>query len=518
MKTWSPSGRSIVTFRAEACGPDSAQTHDAQVAEFYASVGVEPDQYDYVKMPLRDPRWTKFLDEFGKRHADGRIRCAACWITEPEPRSDDPSTWYNLLVPDWELTASAHVRGNIHLARIGPAIVASDKFLKAVSDAGLTGLGVLPWRREWYARLTGWSQIYALRPMGRGIDHPMLRRRKHNQTGARLSSEPSCASGDWIASVHEPDIDSRESLWGLRLRSDVLIDHPIVQRLMELRPPYFRCVGQRRFIRECVPDTDFAYSRWEGRGASRAGRDGRRGRDICCSHRARDILVTAGVLAPSKLIPIATIPESDADNEVLDRTIEHPLPLPTFTEVEAHHERARRQANPPTPVRAPEQFASVAEAITTIEARLRNGTATWTPARDSAEFERIRGDANWPSLPESWRLIAPLLPFATPEPADDDDDRLDPIEFEMCAPRREAPDRDDVQGDEAASASPPQRYLVIGRTPYGDRFLVPAAGPRESADVPVARWDHETDSIAQQWPSVAVFVSELVQYSDALAE
>jgi hypothetical protein len=477
-------------------------------------VGVKPDLHGYVQMPLDDPRWAILLTEFYKRHADGRIRCAACWITEPEPRSDDPSTWYNPLVPDLELTASARVRGNTHLARVGPSIVASDKFLKAVGDAGLTGLGVLPWRREWHANLMGWSQIYALQPMGRGIDHPMFDRRKHDLSSARFAPDPSCASGYSIANVYERDIDTRESRWGSLLRGDVRIDHPIIQRLMELQPPGFRFDGPTRFIREFVPDTDFAYNRWEGRGASRAGRDGRRGRDICCSHRARDILVAAGVLAPSKLIPIATIPESDADNEVLDRTIEHPLPLPTFTEAEAEHERARRRSSPSTPARAPEEFASVSEAITKIEARLRNGTATWTPARDSTEFDRVRGDANWPSLPECWRLIAPLLPFATPDPADDDDDRLDPIEFEMCAPERKAPARDNLQGDELASASPPQGYLVIGRTPYGDRFLVPVAESDASADVPVARWDHESDSIDHDWPSIAAFVSELVQSCD----
>jgi hypothetical protein len=159
-------------------------------------------------------------------------------------------------------------------------------------------------------------------------------------------------------------------------------------------------------------------------------------------------------------------------------------------------------------------FPSTDEAAAYIEKRLAEGTATWTPARDTDDFEAVKSARLFKRTPKSWQQLAPLLPLdVAVDGATEQDDGFD---FALAEPEWNdwlGSDEDPEEPDEAPSTDD----LVIGRTPFGDWYSFRKTDPALPADARITHWDHETTLPADQWPTVAAFAAAIIEAADRAA-
>jgi hypothetical protein len=293
------------------------------------------------------------------------------------------------------------------------------------------------------------------------------------------------------------------------------MNHPTIARLVALGDDeWCRITGPRRFVQEHLPKTDFAYSEWTYPEDEPLGWVGRRMRDLCCNQRARRVLINAGVMKPAHFgTPFLIVPEAQTDADVLDVTIEHPLPLPVFTAEEAAAERERRlAARARVPMPGGPAPKTTTEVLDLLGQRLDDGSASWEPLRaDAKRLKKFRGAPLFAALPESLKRLIELLPIEVEAWSGNDDE--DPeFEFELGMPA--APDWLDEDAPRGSPEAPSPDDIVFAGAANGDWFAIRATDPRLPADARVTWWDHETFAPKDEWPTVASFVNYLIAMLD----
>jgi hypothetical protein len=521
MQAWSPPKGSKITFRIGRLTDVPGQVlregnpqrwGEAPHRAFCNEFGLKFERYGSETIPLHDPRWPAMLDWIADltERGEGGLRSKAggngiWWMEAPEPRGTDKSAWFPLSTGPTEIRHPQRPpRGRHFVSRPagkstwGALYLASQEFKQAVEDAGLTGLGFLP-LPNW----DGWWQVWATEPLGRGIDHPLV------------DPQKLAARADPTQPILAPRRRGEAWAWIKYLRDDARIADPTIARLLALGDDYLcRITGPRRFIREHLPETDFAYSEWTYEEDEPLEWVGRRMRDICCNQRAREILIDAGVMERGHFrTPSLVTPEAEADAPILDVTIGHPLPLPVFTAEEAAEERERRLA--PRPVRtSPSKSApkTAEEILAALTARHEEGSATWKPLRDDAErLMEFRSAPLFAALPRSLTRLVDLLPVEVEVWSGDEDEEPE-FEFELGTPQ--SPDWLDQHAPRDAAEAPSPDDIVFAGTGCGDWFAIRATDPKLPADAKVTWWDHETFAPKDEWPTVASFVEHLVSMSD----
>jgi hypothetical protein len=508
MNRWTPPKGSQVVFSINAIDgpyhpsivPPGGLTVEAcrkLRSEFFRPFGLSPPEIGHETMDLDDPRWPGLLDRLADPAFAGLLTIKACWVEEPPPRPDDPLAWFELSPGPTEFRSPAKAPKSMHFGWREGVLYASGRFRDIVKNEGLSGLGWLPMENA-DAGDPAWYEVYAEHPLGRGLDHPLIDRARLEEAKARDNFDPARRWGEPVA-------------WARMFRSDASIEHPVFNRLKAVSPPaFFRVDGPRRYVREHLPEADFAYCGWGFNRDTSPGYQGRPIRSICCSAGARQALIRGGVVKASRFETIAIIPAAAADVEILDRIIPHPLPPPVYTPREAAAERARRAAIPSRPISRPRTFATIQEALAELEHRIMERSATWRPARQHTSFPSIINSELFAKMPESWRRVAPLLPMSAAA------DGAEPFEFEMSEPAWNDWLDNDRQRD--PDDAPSTSDLAFGRTDDGDWFAVRMDDPLLPADARVVHWDHETASIKDEWPTVAAFVAEIIAACDRAAQ
>jgi hypothetical protein len=341
-----------------------------------------------------------------------------------------------------------------------------------------------------------WHEVYAENAIGRGLDHPLIDRGKLESTKRKDGFDMARRWGEPIA-------------WFRHLRDDTAIRNEGAAALAQPTTGYFRVAGPSRFVREHLPDADFAYHGWGFRADTGPGHEGRPVRSICCNARARSVLIESGVMKAARFEAIATVNASEAVSEILDRIVTAPLPLPRYTPEEHAIERVRRDRvlasrTPPAPrIR----LESVNAAIDHLSRRLGEGSLPWPPALGTAEYEQIRASALHPQTPRAWQHLARFLPL---ELSRRDQTTGETFDFMM-----QPPEWNEWLAYEPG-ASPPDEQpstddLIIAITPYGDWYAFRNNDPLLPEDARIVRWDHETTLIGEEWPSVLAFVEYLLE-------
>jgi hypothetical protein len=492
MNSWTPPARTKVLFSVEPTKAPTRETWpgvEAKREELFIALGLNPVDSGHTTLRIGDPRWPAILEALSGDRTG--FRFGACWFEEPEPKPQ-PDSWFIVWGPT-PFKSPARPPTSVHLAWRDGQDVASGRFRETIEAAGLTGLSWLPLEDSKPTDSSPWFEVFASEPIGRGLDHPLIDPRKYE---AYMTSQKFDLSRRWGERKAKPPY----------LRSDVRIECPLCDYFRSHLPPHFRVSGPYRFVREHLPSTDFAYMGWGFERDKGPGYEGRPVRTICCNARARTVLIEAGLVRPMRFEPMLTVLTQDANAEVLDRTISAPMPLPMYTLEEATAERARREALLKRSRRKITSYASIEEAVAALETLLAGTPAPWVPSRDDPNFVAIHKSKLYIKTPETWRRIAPLLPVTVTGslPTDSTDA---PFEFEMVPPAWNGW-LSDEPGD--PDETPSKRDLVIGQTPYGDWFAFRKTDPLLPHDARIVHWDHETASIASEWPSVAAFVSEIV--------
>ncbi len=515
MRQWKPHPGSSATFWIDPVGgayhpsivPPGGRTVDAArrlKEEFCARFGLTFVDIGHHEIPLADPRLPGIIDALVESRSRGQLFLKGCHICEPSPSVLDPHTWFEIYPGATEFKGAARASPRLHLSWCESyKRVASEEFVRAIEDAGLSGLEWLPLEESSSSDPRHWYEVYATAPIGRGLDHPVL-------DGARRIA---AMGKHYYAPYHfaEPNVFPGAA------RTDVEFNDPIVSRLLKaVNEGQLHLRGPHRYVREHLPSLDFAYSFWNGWNDNTKRKNGRN-RNLCCSGRARAALVKAGVLKPSRFEALATVLATDADTEIYDRTIPHPLPLPAYTPDEAAGERKRREeiirvrGKPGVErARAP-VFGTTKEAVRALDSRLAAGTATWAPLRTERDgLEAIRESDLYELLPEAWRMILPMVPIEV-----EFEDEEDGFSFLLAMPGWN--DWVDEMEERDPEDAPSTQDLILGRTSYGDWYAVREDDPLLPADARVVHWDHETLAVAEEWPNVAAFVAHLVWMCDRAA-
>ncbi len=490
MRPWAPPPGTIAEFRLK----------DDASAAAVASVGITIPRDGYCKLRLSDKRWPALLDALTAVLPGEDHLFTSNWFIEPEPKTAD-AEWF-IPWPARELENVRTAPADLHYAYRRGLYLCSDRFIATIESHGLTGLDWLSLTECHPDDPRQWFELFATTPLGRGLDHPLFNRAAYE-----------------VGYKNRPfDMSRRHGQDSTRGGHDGLdrIDDPLLRRIIAASPPkQFNIRGPRRFVREFLPATDFAYCGWASDRDRGPGSDGRQARTICCNARARQILLDAGLLTAFRFQPLLIVAEADANAPILDREIDAPLPPPVYTPSEAAAERTRRAAAPlpPPPPRRPRlKFKSFDHAIRTLQHRLDNGTTSWLPAQRDPDAASILEAIALSDVTDAWRIISPLLPLRV---VDEDEDGGSPFIFEMCAPRRN--DWLPVATPEGRNKRPSSDDLVIGESPFGDDFTVRRTDPNWPRDARVYLWDHETASINRQWPGIVAFIAYLIDLCDRKA-
>ena len=188
---------------------------------------------------------------------------------------------------------------------------------------------------------------------------------------------------------------------------------------------------------------------------------------------------------------------------ILDRTVKHPLPPPLYTPGELKAERAKREALTTSAKAKPAAtpaFKTAAQVADAIKKRTAAGDPPWPPV-PAKELAKVHKSPLFNLIPKAWQTLLPLLPSVLETDVDGQ-----PFDFSLVVPEWNTwPTSDD--DDRPAAEKPSPKDLVLAFTPYGDWFSVRIKGDKQTAEARIIHWDHETLSIAEEWPTITAFVS-----------
>jgi hypothetical protein len=378
-------------------------------------------------------------------------------------------------------------------------MIVSQLFVDTVREHRLRGLEFLPVPPENRKRQDGWCEAFATHPLGRGIDHTVL-------DSARVN--------EYLLSFDRKAMERREG------KCDTEKDRDLVDPSRVGDPWIASCLASgtlvlkssTRYIQEELPkEVDFAYTRL---GSGQVPKALMLPRDIVCSHKAKEILVAAGMLRATHLEVIEVIPAAEADQPILDRTVKEPLPRAMLRPEDVEKERARRRALidalPPPVVKCPSRRLTLRQAAQRLDALWEKPWGRWGKGgpvgTKTAEAKKIAKSAK---VPTAWKEIAPLLPLIVEDP-----EALDMDRWRAAEPEVSGWVFDDAEsGDDAES--PTKSDTEIGSTIFGDWYSIRRTDRAMPKDAKVRLWDHETGSIKQEWDNVAAFVQYLIELMEA---
>lgn len=500
--TWSAPARSKAVFALRAregnsAGKKGAPTYQqlqSRCRSLMKKCGLRYKDHGFTELRLDDSRLNRLMKLLESPEFVSSVRLDSCWIEEPDVSSRSNDAWFNLLPGASEFKSAARPPANTEFSWGEIGYVASRKFRDVTEANGLTGLDWLPLENSRPNDRAEWFQVFAVSPLGRGLDHPLnetskidAERRADPEPRNRRRGEPVALLKNW--------------------RRDTKIDDPVVRELVRLSSPHFRQLfrveGPARVVREHLPRADFAYFDWTFRNDPEPNRYWR---GVYCSAKARQVLIESGVMKPSRFKGVAVVSASEANAVILDAVVKGPMPLPVFTKPEARRERARR-----TKIlarsrndRAPKGFRSIRQAVQALQAGRKSQTLPWITALDSSKFGAIARHRMFKYASKNWQLIAPLLPLSVQFASADGD-----AEFSMCPPswNRWLP----LQSRAHHEDLPSRHDLVLFRNRSGDWIAIRKSDPLLPRDARLVQWDHETLLISNEWATTVDFVNDALR-------
>jgi hypothetical protein len=455
-------------------------------------------RYDTIRLRLSDPRLTRFATLLTESWNADKLGIRSCYITEPLPKPS-PEDWYDIDSGMTELKTTRRPPRNLALCAYWGGIVVSQRFLECVKKHGLTGLEAIEVEQWRPTDPEPWYEVFATAPLGRGLDHPLLDRPKHESKWRHANADLPWTMGSCMASADE---------W----KSGASLEPPLLASLlpMSIDPGRFQLRRASRAVREYLPATDFAIHGWSAPQDDRPDEPDSRRRGLACSTRARDVLVAEGLLRPSHLSPIITVTAAKADSPILDERIPAVFPPPLYTPDELHRERQRRAAarasDPGTASRR--EPVLLTDVLAILQRRAQEKSLPWEPVGESHELVSVRRGSERSRVPQSWQAVVPFLPHSF----DCEDDQRELFEFELAAPTRN--DWSDDESDLPPDLRPSPDDIVIGHIASGDWYAIRPTDPLMPDDARVTHWSHETGTITDEWPNVAAFVNYMMQLAD----
>jgi len=458
------------------------------------------DTLEGNELKLSDRRWPAILEAV----ANQSITLHVFWFREPPPVT---STWYEL-EPRSEFKSPARPPKNTSLAyqSQGGRMIASERFMAAVKDNGLTGATFLLLDAPTPTGVERWYEVFAMQPLGRGIDHPLLDSKSYDRECHRDMSR------ETLAKLRYGEQRFHRALFrqGVSFADPVfraLINHPCSAKSQLFGADSPDCAS---FATECAPAVDFAYTGWPMNEPDDAGLLPRR-RSLACTHRAREALIAAGVMTPREFTPYVMLSADTATGTVCDRAYPATLPLPAYTADEARLEHARRTAAHVDKPAAAEPRApkTVNAMISLLQASAKQHG--WKPMGATRAFGTLQQSELFAMAPANW---AELFAHVPADVSDESDESPVPS-CEVVQPAWNTWMVDDQ--DRSATTSPSRSDLVLAESGYGDWFSVRIPKDKPPRDAKVTHWDHETLIAVHTWPTVIAFAFDLMLSAEQAA-
>ena len=500
-------------------------TLDAQQQEyefrkaFYHSHGLKLYSYAWAEIPLDSPKLPGLLAALEDLQARGIAMLGSGHLTElPTEQERAQSEWFIVTDdtsadPNGDVPGDGYPTGHAYRFPTGSHVLGqgrfvSERFRAAVEENQLTGLEFLWVNDIGRYRAMQWYVAIPRACMGHGVDHPWYDRAHARVLVERALAERE-ATGVWkpVATVRP------EGTWHFytpALRAGWSIGDPIADRLLSLLPQKeahtLTIYALRRFLRDRVPQTDFAYH-WSMYGA-RPGPDGtmRVLPNLCLSRRAKDELVRRGLLREKQVECVVLVDRPNGpDTEYLDHQGACPLPVyggPELDQLRTEQLRLWRVfAARERPVHKPDLKRS----LSLLRQAKKTRPEDFAKPVRKASLEKLRSALPLP-LPESWVKVLSVSNGGV-FGAEDNDCEIIPLE-ELPRFHQELY----AIGKEAFEDYP-QHYLNVGTTAGGDYFALELEGEGEHTDCPVVLFSHETCHVEQRWDNVPAFLEDVLTHS-----
>jgi hypothetical protein len=482
---------------------------------FYHSQGLKLYSYAWADIPLDSPKLPSLLAALEDFQARGIATLGSGYLTEhPTEQERAQSGWFIVTDdtsadPNGDVPGDGYPAGHAFRFPAGTHVLRSGMFVserfKAAVESQLTGLEFLWVNDIGRYRAMQWYVTIPRACMGHGVDHPWYDR-PHGRARVEQALAEQANTGRRIV----VETVRREGTWHFStptLKPGWSVGEPVADHLLGLfsqdEAHTLTIHALRRFLRDRVPQTDFAYH-WPMYGA-RTGPDGemRVRPNLCLSRRAKDELVRRGLLR-EKQVECVILVERPAgpDTEYLDQQGACPLPVyagPELDHLRTDEERLRRVfAARERPVRKPDLKRS----LSLLRQVKKNRPADFaTPVR-KASLEKLRSALPLP-LPKSWVKVLSVSNGGV-FGIDDNDCEIIPLE-ELPRFHQELY----AMGKEAFEDYP-EHYLNVGTTAGGDYFALELEGDGEHADCPVVLFSHETCHIEQRWENIPAFLEDVL--------
>jgi hypothetical protein len=366
----------------------------------------------------------------------------------------------------------------------------SERFKAAVEEGGLTGTDFLWVRDTGKYRAAQWFIPIALKPMGRGVDHPWFDPSTLKGPSSWQPTSPGFRTGVWQFDLKQ-------------LRENLHFEDSVYPKLFDLyRESQRRSISThkltissyRRFLRDFLPDTDFAFVWYGGDGESKESSLRRTG--LCLNETARRILLERKIITDEELEPIAVLDAPPEGCALLDGTA--PLPGPAYTPADI--EAARRTLAPAwrkhlvsaKPIRT----VSMLEAVRLLRKRKR---------LRPADFSRGLGESRIASLkstfPGDWLAV---LRVSDGGSLNDECLLLKADEFSDIAEHTR-----DLIADAFDDYPYERPHVPVAMADNGDWYSL-EMGEQEAASCRVSRVSHEDLSVVHTWDSIAMFIFDML--------
>lgn len=452
-------------------------------------------------LKLSDRRWPAILEAMAKKSISLQVH----WFHEPDPHE---SEWYGIYTPVEFVSAKRPPKhaslGYIHRDL---RVVASSRLVNVIKVSKLRGVTFLPLEEPTPSVVEQWHELFATTPLGRGIDHPLLDRKRFDR-GVLKEVKPR----DFATVRHgEHRFEIAMIRQGVQYADKVfaaLLQHSCTRdtNFFAGDSTFGAC-----FAKEYAPAMDFAYVGWT-QYKSDVAHSPPRSRKLCCSRRAREVLLAAQLLTPRDFVAINLISADAAQGTVWDRELSAALPPPAYTPAEAAAERTRRLA-----AHAAKSAGVVRRAPKTIESMIDLLQASakqhgWKPVRATPLFKKVAKSKLHDLLPANWLALLPHVPAKIPNESED---------FPVPSCELAAPAWNTTTADEksrSAASRPSTRDLILAESAYGDWFSVRIPKNAAPRDAKVTQWDHETLAPAQSWPSTIAFAHDLMLAAENTAK
>jgi hypothetical protein len=257
-----------------------------------------------------------------------------------------------------------------------------------------------------------------------------------------------------------------------------------------------------RYLRKHLPDTDFAYTIEDWAEGSRV----RRFRGLAMNRKARDLLLTSGIVNDEECKPVMVLDEPPEGVENLDERYRpaepafRPEQMARLRELEAKA-WAEHVAHPKPP-RAPDLKRS----LSLLRARKRQMPKNFAkPA--SAKMIEMTAKALGRQIPAAWQQVLRIT----------NGGRIDKSPLAAGHACVIVPLKDLAQWQRSESeyyrgigAELPDSMLFIIHTEIGDSIWLDTTKQKPDGDCRVVLMSHETSEEERDWPAVAEFLEELL--------